>query len=72
MKRYLNKKFGTAFIGTLVTIISILVVNWMITGDFQKIVHFRGVGEEMVFTLFAMVIGLISLGMTISCLTNKE
>ena len=72
MKRYLNKQFGTAFVGTLGTIVCAMVVNWMVTGDFQRVVKFKGVGEEMVFTLFVMAIGIISLAMTISSLTNRE
>ena len=72
MKRYLNKQFGTAFVGTLGTIVCVMIVNWMIMGDFQKIVRFRGVGEEMVFTLFVATIGILSLALTISSLTTKE
>ena len=72
MKRYLNKQFGTAFVGTLGTIVCVMVVNWMIMGDFQKIVKFRGVGEEMVFTLFVAMIGILSLALTISSVTTKE
>lgn len=72
MKRYLNKQFGTAFIGTLGTIVCVMIVNWMVTGDFQRVVHFRGVGEEMVFTLFVTTIGTISLALTISTITTRE
>ena len=72
MKRYLNKQFGTAFVGTLGTIVCVMIVNWMIMGDFQKIVKFRGGGEEMVFTLFVATIGILSLALTISSLTTKE
>jgi hypothetical protein len=43
----------------------------MVAGDLQKIVKFRGVGEEMVFTLFAIMIGIISLGLTVSSVTRK-
>ena len=71
MKRDLNKQFGTAFFGSLGTIISAGVVQMMIVGDFQQIVKFRGVGEEMVFTLFATMIGVISLGLTISAVTRR-
>jgi len=72
MKKYLNKQFGTAFLGSLGTILSIMVVQAMVAGDFQKIVKFRGVGEEMVFTLFAIMIGIISLGITVSTVTRKD
>jgi len=72
MKRYLNKQFGTAFFASLGTIICAMVVESMISGDFQKIVKFRGVGEEMVFTLFVIMIGIISLGITVSTVTRKD
>ena len=72
MKRYLNKQFGTAFFGSLGTILSSMVVQMMIVGDFQKIVRFRGVGEEMVFTLFAIMIGVIMLGLTVSTVTRRR
>mgnify|MGYP000362287179 CR=1 FL=1 len=51
MKRHLNKQFATAFFGSLGTIVAAMVVQAMIAGDFQKIVEFRGVGEEMVFNV---------------------
>lgn len=72
MKRYINKKFGTAFLGTLGAIVSSMVVVLMLSGDFQKSVHFAGIKEEMVFTLFVAVIGMISLGAAISCIINRE
>ena len=72
MKKYLNKQFGTAFFGSLGTILSSMVVQMMIVGDFQKIVKFRGVGEEMVFTLFAIMIGVIMLGLTVSTVTRRR
>ena len=72
MKRYLNKQFGTAFFGSLGTILSAMVVQMMIVGDLQKIVKFQGVGEEMVFTLFAIMIGVIMLGLTVSTVTRRR
>ena len=72
MKKYLNKQFGTAFFGSLGTILSAMVVQMMIVGDLQKIVKFRGVGEEMVFTLFAIMIGVIMLGLTVSTVTRRR
>jgi hypothetical protein len=71
MKKYLNKQFATTFFGSLGTIVAAMVVQAMIAGDLQKIVKFRGVGEEMVFTLFATMIGVISLGLTISTVTRR-
>ena len=55
MKKYINKKVGTAFAGTLGTIVCAMIINWMIMGEFQKIVKFAGVGEEVVFTLFIAI-----------------
>jgi hypothetical protein len=71
MKKYLNKQFRTAFLGSLGTILSVMVVQMMIVGDLQKIVKFRGVGEEMVFTLFATMIGVIMLALTVSAFTRR-
>ena len=71
MKKHLNNQFRTAFLGSLGTILSVMVVQMMIVGDLQKIVKFQGVGEEMVFTLFATMIGVISLGLTVSAFTKK-
>jgi hypothetical protein len=72
MKRHLNKQFGTAFFGSLGAIVSAMVVQAMIAGDFQKIVQFRGVGEEMIFTLFVLMIGAICLGLTVSTIAEKD
>ena len=71
MKKYLNKQFATAFFGSLGTIVAAMVVQAMIAGDLQKIVKFQGVGEEMVFTLFAIMIGIISLGLTVTSFTKR-
>jgi NhaP-type Na+/H+ or K+/H+ antiporter len=72
MKRHLNKQFATAFFGSLGTIAAAMVVQAMIAGDFQKIVQFRGVGEEMIFTLFVLMIGAICLGLTVSTIAEKD
>jgi hypothetical protein len=71
MKRHLNKQFATAFFGSLGTIVAAMVVQAMVAGDLQKTIKFQGVGEEMVFTLFAIMIGIISLGLTVSAVTRK-
>ena len=71
MKKHLNKQFRTAFLGSLGTILSVMVVQMMIVGDFQKIVGFQGVGEEIVFTLFTIMIGIISLGLTVTSVIRK-
>jgi hypothetical protein len=72
MKNHLNKKFGTAFLGSLGTILCIIVVQAMVAGDLQKVVKFRGVGEEIIFTLFVLMIGAICLGLTVSTVARKE
>jgi hypothetical protein len=72
MKNHINKKFGTAFLGSLGTILCIIVVQSMVSGDLQKIVKFRGVGEEMIFTLFVLMIGAICLGLTVSTIAEKD
>ena len=72
MKSHINKKFGTAFFGSLGTIVAAMVVQAMVAGDLQKIVKFRGVGEEMVFTLFAIMIGIISLGLAVTSVIRKD
>lgn len=71
MKKHPNKQFGMAFLGSLGAIAAAGVVQMMIVGDFQQIVKFRGVGEEMVFTLFAVMIGVISLGLTVTSVVRK-
>lgn len=71
MKKYLNKQFLTAFIGSLGAIVSGMVVQMMIDGNLQKRVKFQGAGEEIVFTFFVAAIGIISLGLFVSTLTDK-
>jgi len=71
MKRHLNKQFATAFFGSLGTIVAAMVVQAMIAGDLQKTIKFQGVGEEMVFTLFAIMIGIISLGLAVTSVIRK-
>ena len=54
------------------TILCIMGVQSMVSGDLQKIVKFRGVGEEMIFTLFVLMIGAICLGLTVSTIIEKD
>jgi hypothetical protein len=54
------------------TILCIIGVQSMVSGDLQKIVKFRGVGEEMIFTLFVLIIGAICLGLAVSTITEKD
>lgn len=72
MKKYTSKKFMGVFMGALGAIASNTVAILMITGDFQKSVHFSGIGEEMVFALFVLIIGMISLAGSISCAIEIE
>ena len=66
------KKFGPVLLGALGAVLSTLVVFMMVSGDLQKYVKFAGVGEEIVFTFFAILIGIISLGISISCLPSRD
>ena len=54
------------------TILCIIGIQSMVSGDLQKIVKFRGVGEEMIFTLFVLMIGAICLGLAVSTITEKD
>ena len=72
MKNHINKKFGTALMASSGTILCIIGVQSMISGELQKIVKFRGVGEEMIFTLFVLIIGAICLGLAVSKITEKD
>jgi len=72
MKNKTNRKFRPVLLGAWGTSLSFFVTILMATGKLQKVVHFRGVGEEIVFTFFFLWIGIISLGIEISCLTRGE
>lgn len=72
MKRYLNRRFATAFAGTIATYTCGMIISCMIIGEFQQIVKFAGVGEEIVFTLFVAGIGFVSLALTLSTVTSKK
>jgi hypothetical protein len=72
MKNHINKKFGTTLMASSGTILCIIGIQSMVSGDLQKIVKFRGVGEEMIFTLFVLMIGAICLGLAVSTITEKD
>ena len=72
MKNHINKKFGTALMACSGTILCIIGVQSMVSGDLQKIVKFRGAGEEMIFTLFVLIIGAICLGLAVTTITEKD
>ena len=66
------KKFGMTMVFALGTILSFTIVALMATGDLEKVIRFEGVLEEMVFTLFAAMLGLILLGSTISHILKQD
>lgn len=72
MKNKTNQKFVTVLLGALGTIVSTLVVFMMIMGRLQEKIQFSGIFEEMAFSLFAVVIGLISLIGTVSAVVRKD
>lgn len=67
-----NRNFTAALFGALGAILSVAMVVLMVSGDLQKVVHFRGVDEEIVFTFFVIMMGGISLTSAISCMVNRE
>jgi formate-dependent nitrite reductase membrane component NrfD len=72
MKKHKMKKFGMTLVFALGVILSFAVMVLMVTGDVQKVVHFRGVLEEIVFTLFVGMLGIILLGSTISHILKQD
>jgi hypothetical protein len=72
MRKHKMKKFGITLAFALGTILAFTVVVLMATGDLEKAIHFKGVLEEMVFTLFAAMLGLILLGATISHILKQD
>ena len=66
------KKFWMTMAFAIGTILAFTVAVLMVTGDMEKIIHFDGVLEEMVFTLFAGMLGLILLGSTISHILKQD
>jgi cation transport ATPase len=72
MRKHKMKKFGMTMVFALGTILSFTIVALMATGDLEKVIRFEGVLEEMVFTLFAAMLGLILLGSTISHILKQD
>ena len=54
------------------TILAFTIAVLMVTGDLEKFIRFEGVLEEMVFTLFASMLGIILLGATISHILKQD
>lgn len=72
MRKHKMKKFGMTMAFALGTIIAFTVAVLMVTGDMEKVIRFGGVLEEMVFTLFASMLGTILLGATISHILKQD
>jgi uncharacterized membrane protein len=72
MKNKTNQKFVTVLLGALGTIVSTLIVFMMIMGRLQEKIQFSGIFEELAFSFFAVVIGLISLIGTVSAVVKKD
>jgi cation transport ATPase len=72
MRKHKMKKFGMTMVFALGTILAFTIVALMATGDLEKVIRFEGVLEEMVFTLFAAMLGLILLGSTISHILKQD
>jgi hypothetical protein len=72
MRKYKSKKIGMTLAFALGVILSFAVMVLMVTGDVQKVVHFKGVLEEIVFTLFVGLLGIILLGSTISHILKQD
>ena len=72
MKKHKMKKFGMTMAFALGTILAFTVMVLMVTGDMEKVIHFKGIAEEIVFTLFAGMLGLILLGATISHILKQD
>jgi cytochrome c biogenesis protein CcdA len=72
MKKHKLKKFGMTLAFALGVILSFAVMVLMVTGDVQKVVHFKGVLEEIVFTLFVGLLGIILLGAAISHILKQD
>ena len=58
-----------AMIGSFV---SAFVAYSMVNGDFQKVVKFEGVSEEIFFTFTVIVIGIIFLTIFISTIISQD
>lgn len=58
-----------AMIGSFV---SVFVAYSMVNGDFQKVVKFEGVSEEIFFTFTVIVIGIIFLTIFISTIISQD
>jgi len=72
MKKHITKKFWMTMAFALGTILAFTIAVLMVTGDMEKVIRFEGVLEEMVFTLFAAMLGIILLGATISHILKQD
>jgi integral membrane sensor domain MASE1 len=72
MRKHITKKFWMTMAFALGTILAFTIAVLMVTGDMEKVIRFEGVLEEMVFTLFASMLGIILLGATISHILKQD
>lgn len=72
MKKHITKKFGVSMAFALGSIAAFIISILMVTGDLEKVIKFGGIGEEIVFTLFAILLGIIFLGGAVSNLLQKD
>ena len=72
MKNRINKNFLSIFLGLTGALVAFGVTVLTVTGDVQKTIHFAGIGEEIAFALFTLIIGFLNLAMAVSSITRKE
>jgi hypothetical protein len=72
MKRLKNKNFWTALGSLAGTITCTFVVYGTLTGELQKVIPFKGVGEEIFFTLIVLIMGLFFASIFVSSLLPKD
>jgi hypothetical protein len=72
MKSKTPNKILLPLVLTLGAISAFGVAILMATGDVQKIIKFSGDLEEMVFTVFAIFLGILSIAATISTLHENK
>lgn len=72
MKKHITKKFGMTMAFALGSILSFIVMVLMVTGDMEKYIKFGGIGEEIVFTLFTGLLGIILLAGAVSQILERN
>jgi hypothetical protein len=72
MKKHKLKKFGMTLAFALGSVLSFIVTVLMVTGHLEKVVHFQGTLEEIVFTFFTGLLGIVLLGAAISHILKQD